>query len=196
MDLGGGDEVGAVGGVEAVQVRGVLEVVGVKRAVSQRLIRQDVIVIDNDLQIIALSGQRVLDLLEDLGVRRGGGADLDDFQLAGSGGIVGSSCIRSGFGGGIGRGVGGLALGGAAGQSGNDQKGSQYNGKNLFHDKISFIQIYIQVIRMDGRIRAGHIRPYRQLMRSRRSKIRRMGKTPFSGRACRSCAGYACRRSG
>ena len=133
MDLGSGDEVSAVGSVEAVQVRGVLVVVGVERAVRQGLVGQDIVVVHNDLQIVAFGGQGVLDLLEDLCVRGGGGADLQHFQLAvgglGSGGIGGGSSVS------------GLALGCAADEGGNDQQSGKNDCKYLFHDNDSFLNV-------------------------------------------------------
>ena len=69
VDETGGDEVRAVAGVEAVQVRGVLEVVGVKLAVFKSGVGQDVIIENNDLEIVAFLGEEGLDLLKDLGVR-------------------------------------------------------------------------------------------------------------------------------
>ena len=74
VDETGGDEVRAVAGVEAVQVRGVLEVVGVKLAVFKSGVGQDVIIENNDLEIVAFLGEEGLDLLKDLGVRGRGGA--------------------------------------------------------------------------------------------------------------------------
>ena len=113
-----------------------LEVVGVERAVRQGLVGQDIVVVHNDLQVVALSGQGVPDLLEDLCVRGGGGADLQHFQLAvgslGSGGIGG---------GGIGRGVSGLTLGCAAGEGGNNQQSGKNDCKYLFHDNDSFLNV-------------------------------------------------------
>ena len=69
VDETGGNEVRAVAGVEAVQVRGVLEVVGVKLAVFKSGVGQDVIIENNDLEIVAFLGEEGLDLLKDLGVR-------------------------------------------------------------------------------------------------------------------------------
>ena len=133
VDLGSGDEVSAVGSVEAVQVRGVLEVVGVERAVRQGLVGQDIVVIGDDLELVALVGKRLLDLLEDLCVRGGGGADLQHFQLAvgglGSGGIGGGSSVS------------GLALGCAAGEGGNDQQSGKNDCKYPFHDNDSFLNV-------------------------------------------------------
>ena len=108
-----------------------LEVVCVERAVSQRLVRQHIVVIDHDLEVIALGSQRVLDLLENFSVRGGGSADLQRFELAvgGSGGIGGSIVVvGSGF-----------ALGSAADKRGDEQQSGKNDCKYLFHDKISFI---------------------------------------------------------
>ena len=75
VDQAGGDQIGAVGGVEAVEIGGVLEVVGVQRAVLQRGVGQNVVVIDHDVELDALFGQCGLDKLQQLGVGGGAGAD-------------------------------------------------------------------------------------------------------------------------
>ena len=130
VDLGSSDEIRAVGSVEAVQIRGVLEVVRIERAVSQGLVGQHIVVVDHDLEVIALGSQRVLNLLENFSVRSGGSANLQHLKLA----IGGSSSI--GGGGGV---VGsGLTLGSAAGKRGDEQQGGKNDCKYLFHDKISF----------------------------------------------------------
>ena len=92
VDETGGDEVRAVAGVEAVQVRGVLEVVGVKLAVFKSGVGQDVIIENNDLEIVAFLGEEGLDLLKDLGVRGRGSADGDGLFR---GGLFGRGFGRS-----------------------------------------------------------------------------------------------------
>ena len=72
-----GDEVGAVGLIVAVEVGAVLEVVCIESAFGKSLVGQDVIVIDNDVQGVALFCESVLDLLEDLGMRNCGRTDGD-----------------------------------------------------------------------------------------------------------------------
>ena len=69
------DKIRAVGGVEAVEIRGVLEVVGVELAILQGGVRQYIVVENLDVKLIAFGGQVVLDEFEDLGVRHGGGSD-------------------------------------------------------------------------------------------------------------------------
>lgn len=88
MDGADRDEVGAVLGVEAVEIGLVLEVVCVERAVGQSLVRQDVVVIGDDLELVAFVGEGLLDLLEDLGVRGGAGTDGDDFVIGRGGGLA------------------------------------------------------------------------------------------------------------
>ena len=61
VDGADGDEVGTIRGVEAVEVGLVLEVVGVERAVGQSLVRQDVVVIGDDLELVAFVGEGLLD---------------------------------------------------------------------------------------------------------------------------------------
>ena len=89
MDRAGADEVVAlvVGVVfqHRVQVRHVLEVVGVDVAAGQGGVRQDVVLEALDLQVDAFLRQYRLGLFEDLGVRHVGGAD---HQLARRGGAV------------------------------------------------------------------------------------------------------------
>ena len=133
MDETGGNEVRAVAGVEAVQIRGVLEVVGVKLAVLESGVGQDVVIENHDLEIIAFLGENGLDLLKDLGVRGGGSADSDGFLCGGlfgrrfGGGSLGSGGLfRGGRGG-----------GGAAGGQREQQRQSEDDRKNLFHFELS-----------------------------------------------------------
>ena len=121
VNLRGNDQIGAVGSVVAVEIGGVLEVVGVELAVGKRLVRKDVIVIDDDLQLVALGGQRVLDLLEDLGVRGGAGADGDDLVVGSGGGGIAVGAF------------GGLSLGAAARDAGAQQRKRENKSNQLFH---------------------------------------------------------------
>jgi len=75
----------------------VLEVVCIKSALGESLVGQDVIVIDNDVQGVALFCESVLDLLEDLGMGNSGRAygDLNGLCCGGSFGSFGCG----GFGG-------------------------------------------------------------------------------------------------
>ena len=68
---------GAVLGVEAVQVGGVLEVVGVEFTAVHGQVGLHIVGVDDDLQLVALLGQDRLGDLEDLGMRHRGGADAD-----------------------------------------------------------------------------------------------------------------------
>ena len=77
MDGGGGHQGGVVLLVVAVQVGGVLEVVGVQLSVSQSTVGHDIIVIGDDLQGVALVCQGLLHLLQDLSVGCGAGTDTD-----------------------------------------------------------------------------------------------------------------------
>ena len=81
MDLADAHEVGAVGLVKAVQIGGVLEIVSVQIAVLQGGVGQDVVVIDDDLQVIALFGQLILHQFEDFRMGGGAGADHQGGQL-------------------------------------------------------------------------------------------------------------------
>lgn len=66
MDQRGGDQIRSVGGVIAVEIRAVLEVVRIERLVGQRLIGQHIIVVYYDLKRVARLGERRFDLLKDL----------------------------------------------------------------------------------------------------------------------------------
>ena len=95
----GGDEVGAVLGVEVEQVWLVLEVVRVDLAVGKGEVGQDVVVENGDLELIAQGLELTADGLEDLGVRGAGGADNELLELsrrgiggrAGAGSVAGAS---------------------------------------------------------------------------------------------------------
>lgn len=123
MDGADGDEVGTILGVEAVEVGFVLEVVGVERAVGQSLVRQDVVVIGDDLELVAFVGEGLLDLLEDLGVRGGAGADGDDF-------VIGSGSLLV---------ISGLVAAGAQRDERERQHEGEDEGRDLFHFRFSFI---------------------------------------------------------
>ena len=103
-----------------------LEVVGVELAVLKGGVGQDVVVKDNDVQLVALRGQNRLDLLKDLRVGRGGGADRDHNGLGGrfSRGLGGSGSFGSG-----GSGSGAAGAGAAADQNGDGKCKDQKNGQ-------------------------------------------------------------------
>ena len=150
VDRRGDCQMRAVCLVEAVEIRGVLEVVRVQLAAFQRLVRQNVIVKHHDLQLPALGGEGVLHLLEDLGVRGGACADGDDLVGGvgafsggfgvGSGGLGGCGVGSGGLGAGLG--IGGLAC--AAGQckQAQSQSQSEQNGYKLFHGDFSFLRYF------------------------------------------------------
>ena len=73
-----------------------LEVVCVERAVGEGLVRQDIVVIGDDLELVAFVGEGLLDLLEDLGVRGGAGADGDDLVIGGIAVFVVGGLIAAG----------------------------------------------------------------------------------------------------
>ena len=137
MDETGGNEVRAVAGIEAVQIRGVLEVVGVELAVFKSGVGQNVIIENNDLEIVAFLGEEGLDLLKDLGVRGGGSADGDGLFRGGLFGRGFGRSFRSGSFGSGGGFRGGRGGGGAAGGQREQQRESEDNRKNLFHFDIS-----------------------------------------------------------
>ena len=128
VDLCSGDEVSAVGSVEAVEVGGVLEVVCVKLAVCKSGVGQDVIIVNNDLKVVALGSKNVLDGLKDLGV--GGGACADDQRGQGSGSfgrVCGSlGCGRL-------RGGGGACAATASGENAECEYECEDDGKSLLH---------------------------------------------------------------
>ena len=138
MDRRGGDEVGAVFGVEVFEVGEVLEVVRVDVARVERLVGHDVVGELDDLQVDALLGEGRLHLLEDLGVGRRGSADLEDGQF---GGGLGGALRGSGLGGGFGRGGPGgggfaAARGEREGERQRQQERQQF--RELFHIHFSF----------------------------------------------------------
>ena len=107
-----------------------LEVVCVERAVGQGLVRQDVIVIGDDLELVAFVGEGLLDLLEDLGVRGGAGADGDDFVIGRGGVLV----------------VGGLAAAGTQCDERERQHEGEDEGRDLFHGRFSFIFLFLEFV--------------------------------------------------
>ena len=130
-----------------------LEVVCVERAVGQGLVRQDVVVIGDDLELVAFVGEGLLDLLEDLGVRGGAGADGDDFVIGRGGVLV----------------VGGLAAAGTQCDERERQHEGEDEGRDLFHGRFSFIFLFLEFewFRMIGcAVYQRHIRPRRMFTRS------------------------------
>jgi hypothetical protein len=79
------------------EVRRRLEVVGVELAVDERGVRQDVVreLLDLELQP-GLLGEVVLDEVEDLGVRDGGGADDEGLGGVGRGAAGGGLVVAAG----------------------------------------------------------------------------------------------------
>ena len=75
MDLTDTDKVCPVGFVKAVQIRRVLEIVCIQIAIFKRSVRQDIIIINHDLKIVALFRETILDELKNLTVRSGAGTD-------------------------------------------------------------------------------------------------------------------------
>ena len=138
VDSADADEVGAVLLVEAVEVGGVLEVVSVNLAVLGHKVGLDVIAELNDLKVDALLRQNLLGHIQDLGVGRGGGGDLQGRagQVAGGlgslrrscGALGGGSLRRSGLGGGSGGAAGGQAQGQGSGERCRNQF---FHGSNL-----------------------------------------------------------------
>ena len=72
---------GAVLGVEVLQIGQVLEVVGVHGAVIHHGVGYHVVVVALDIQCDVLGGQDLLGDFQDLGVGRGGGGDGDGLSL-------------------------------------------------------------------------------------------------------------------
>ena len=153
MDGADRDEVGAVLGVEAVKIGLVLEVVCVERAVGQSLVRQDVVVIGDDLELVAFVGEGLLDLLEDLGVRGGAGADGDDFVIGRGGVLV----------------VGGLAAAGTQCDERERQHEGEDERRDLFHGSFSFIFLFLEFVwfrMIECAVYQWHIRPRRMFTRN------------------------------
>ena len=76
-------EVRAVLGIEVVQIRNVLEVVGIDFAAFDDVVRYDVIGVLDDLQRDTLLSENLLRNLQNLGVRSGGSRYLDGRSLQG-----------------------------------------------------------------------------------------------------------------
>ena len=72
MDRADGHDVGALLGVEVIQIGDMLEVVGVQRTVFDHSVRHNIIIVDLNIQRNVLGSQDLLGNLQDLGVRRGG----------------------------------------------------------------------------------------------------------------------------
>ena len=94
MDGAGAHEVGAVLVVVVLEVGEVLEVVGVEVAGVKGNVGLHVVVVLDDLELVALALELVGHGVEDLCVGRGGGAHGDDIVLGGSGGGC-RSCRRT-----------------------------------------------------------------------------------------------------
>ena len=86
MDGKNGNKVGAVLGVEVIEVGGVLEVVGQDGAVLYHVIGDDIVAVFLNIKGDILGGEDLLGYGKDLGVGGGGGGYGDG--LAGDGGII------------------------------------------------------------------------------------------------------------
>ena len=125
------DQMGAVLGVEAVQIGGVLEVVGVHLTVFGDEVGLDVVAEFLDLQRDALLGEDVLGNLQNLGVGRGGSGNdqLGTGEVVGAfgSGAVNRGAVSSGGGSSLrgcgGRGCGRRAAGGKAQGQGCGKRG-------------------------------------------------------------------------
>ena len=93
MHSAGGDELGAVVRAEALEVRDVLEVVGIQIAGVELEVRLDIVVEDDDFKLDVLGSQQILGSLEDFRVRGGGRADD---ELGGGAGTADSRDQREG----------------------------------------------------------------------------------------------------
>ena len=96
MDAAGVHKVRALLFVKVLEIREVLEVVRVKLAALDDVVRLHIVLELLDLQRPALSLEDGLGLREDLGVRRGTGGDSDGALALGG---FGRGFRRSGFGG-------------------------------------------------------------------------------------------------
>ena len=92
VDQTGGYQIRAVGLVEAVQIRSVLEIVRVQRAVLERGVRKHIVVIDNDVQIDALRGKGGLHDFQKLGMGGGAGADFQHGGICRFFGCIADGC--------------------------------------------------------------------------------------------------------
>ena len=144
VDRADADQMGTVLLVEAVEVGGVLEVVGVNLAALGDEVGLDVVAELNNLEVDALLGQNLLGHVQNLGMGRGGGSDLQGRtgQFAGLGGGLGSlggSCGALGGGSLRGCGDGISRSGGAAGGQRQGQRSGERCRNQFFHGKFSFI---------------------------------------------------------
>ena len=121
-----------------------LEVVGVNLAALGDEVGLDVVAELNNLEVDALLGQNLLGHVQNLGMGRGGGSDLQGRtgQFAGLGGGLGSlggSCGALGGGSLRGCGDGISRSGGAAGGQRQGQRSGERCRNQFFHGKFSFI---------------------------------------------------------
>ena len=91
VHAGNGHQVGALGLVELIEVRLVLEEVGVQTLLGDLHVRLDVVGEDLDLQVHAFFGQGRLDEFEDFRVRHRGGGNGQGVGV-GRKGCNGSEC--------------------------------------------------------------------------------------------------------
>ena len=91
MDVGGVHQVSAVLLVEGGQIGDVLEVVGIQLPVLQGFVGLDVVVVLHHIQGVAVLCGLLLEVVQDLGVRGGAGADLDGLVARG---VTGLPCAR------------------------------------------------------------------------------------------------------
>ena len=96
MNAGDAHQMGAAGGVEVVQIRNVLEVVGVLLAVLNSGVGNHIVAVLVDLQVDALLGQNGYALLQDLGVGRGRSGHVQGDSLLSIGGLLGLSVVSGG----------------------------------------------------------------------------------------------------
>ena len=113
MHQSGRDQMGAVFGIEAVKVGGVLEVVGIQSAVFQSGVGKNIVIVDHDFQFVAGFLQSRLGSFQDLSVGSGAGAHNDGLGFSGFGGFGG--------------------LGGAAGGQSQNENECEDEGNDLFH---------------------------------------------------------------
>ena len=123
MHAGDAHQVGAVLFIEVVQIRNVLEVVGVILAVFNSGVGDDIVAVLGDLQVDALLSQDGHALLQDLSVGRGRSADLQGDGLLIFSGLLGLGIVVGVLG-------GSLVLAAAGGQRQRQGQGQQ-SGQNL-----------------------------------------------------------------
>ena len=85
MHAGDAHQIGAAAAVELIQVRLVLEEVGIQTAFGNLHVGLHVVGEDLDLQLYALLGQGWFNEFENLRVGHGGGSHTDGFSLGGAG---------------------------------------------------------------------------------------------------------------